>query len=148
MERKTIQSQALNHFTEKEAQSFSSSGTPQTIGLGYCLNPEWFNTKVAPIPSLDYYQALIKSIHIPSSRRWDKRPYAPCQSTRPAKHSFGAGTAQAFLQPPEEAEIARGHGHTESQAAGLGQSLGLSLCLGQWCALCSHGHAGNLLVAS
>lgn len=63
-----IQSQALNHFTEKEAQSFSSSGTPQTIGLGYSLNPERFNTEVAPIPSLDYYQALIKSVHLPSSQ--------------------------------------------------------------------------------
>lgn len=67
-----MQSQAQNHFTEKKKPEVSKfllllRDTPDHH-LGYCLNPKWFNTQAAAIPSLDYYQALIKSIHLPGSQ--------------------------------------------------------------------------------
>jgi len=66
-----MQSQALNHLTEKKPR-FSKfllllRDTPDHW-LGYCLNPEWVNTRAAAIPSLDYYQALTKSVCLPGSQ--------------------------------------------------------------------------------
>lgn len=151
-----MQSQPLNRFSEKAAQSFKVPPPLQghaRPGSGLLLggaNPDWLNSRVAAISSLDYYQALIKSMHLPGSQF----PVADAGKkgnicTLPTHMSCEAhlqrGHSPNILQPPEAAEIARGHAHTESQAAGLGQSPGPGLCPGQWCALCFHSHAGNLL---
>lgn len=103
-----MQSQALNHFTEKEAQSFKVSPPPQghprpLAGLLF----ERFNTKVAAIPSLDYYQALIKSVHLAGSQFPVADAGIKGTHMHPAKARILRNVPQrrhrpAFLQPPKE----------------------------------------------
>lgn len=96
--------------------------------------------------SLDCYQALIKSVHLPGSQFPVADAGIKSTHTCPAKARVLCAQPWCFCSPRRNRT--RGGGHRESHMAGLGQSLGLSLCPGQQWSLCSRGRAGNLLVAN
>lgn len=152
-----MQSQALNYYTEKEAQSFKvpsppPQGHPRPLaGLVWLasLNPDWFNTKGAATPSLDHYKALIKSIHLPGNQFpvADAGVKGTHMHAAKARILLNTASAPVCLQPPAAAERAHGCGHMALSCRTVAEPRVL-LCPGQWCAPCSHSHAGSLLLVN
>lgn len=115
-----------------------------------CLNSDWFNTKVAAIPPLDHYKALIKSIHLPGNQFPVADAGIKSTHIHPAKAHvlLNPASGPVLLQPTAAAERARGCGHMVPSCRSGAEPRAL-LCSGQRvCTLCSHSHAGSLLLAN